>query len=257
VVVPDRGITDVCVWYVLNSARVTVAAPPTASITSLIVSGVITDIGKMSVQTVDVRNDALLRFTFSAPDPVVLSVSPLDRRAPLPSFKTEFTVDGAVHFFVTDAVAPPASEGEQAPTAAAPTYPGRHMGGAEWELIESMLFTGACIIGIAICWCCLGACCYRMAKRRNAQRQRQAIDENELDAIPPVLPGQYQPIAQPDGYAQPPYAVHPHAQYPAPQPQYPGQQLQFQPQGQPQFQPQGQPQFQPQGGRGPGIVYGH
>jgi hypothetical protein len=245
---PGRGITDVCVWYVLNYARLTVTARPTVSITSSVLNGEIIDLGNLSVPTnIDVESDVLLRFTFSAPDPVALSVSPLDGRDPLPPLRTRFEIDSSVHFFVNEARDPSAS-----------ASPARPMSSAECELLGSMFTTGVGIAIVSICWCCIGACCYRIAKWRNARRQQQALERNELEAIPPVLPGQYQPIAPPYGYPvhpqQPAQAQYPQAQQPAQgqcsAPQYPRQQP-TQPQS-----PQ-QPQYQPQGGRGPGIVYGH
>jgi hypothetical protein len=47
-------------------------------------------------------------------------------------------------------------------------------------------------VTIAICWCCLGACCHRLAKRQQARRQRQGDGDSggpDLQGIQPVTYG--------------------------------------------------------------------
>jgi hypothetical protein len=124
--------------------------------------------------------------------------------------------------------------------------------GETWELLETMFALGASIITFAIFWCCVAACCYRRAQRRNARRQPIAVDGNELEAIPPVLPAQ--PVAY--GWPQPgQYLAGQQVRaYPVGQPPiaYPGAQAQYQP-----LQAQHVQYQQPQVARETGIVYGH
>jgi hypothetical protein len=234
IVTPSRGVTNVCVWYVSNYAYVSVTPRSTAPITAAISDGRAVNPTNVSGRiSFDVRDNLLLRFTFSGPDSTTISVIPRDSRAPLPSLKTSFVVGSSVHHFVNERSGTPTPARE-------PTFPGNRMGtGETWELLETMFALGVGIVLFAIFWCCLAACCYRRAQRRNARRQEIALDGNELEAIPPVLP--VQPVAY--GYVQPPIA------YPGPQPQCQPQQAQAQ---YAQYQ-----QPLPQGGREPGIVYGH
>jgi hypothetical protein len=52
-----------------------------------------------------------------------------------------------------------------------------------------MFLLGLLIVTIAICWCCIGACCHRMAKRQHAGRRSEVAGGGggaDIEAIPPV-----------------------------------------------------------------------